>query len=1482
MAEFQYPVVAVGASAGGIEALKTFVECLPGDIRAAFVILQHLAPDYDSQLVSILDRNGKLPCREANSGTVIEPGNIYVLPPNRYLKVLDQGLLVEETSDPRGKRMPIDYFMRSLAETAGPQAVGIVLSGTGSDGTLGLRAIKGKGGLTFVQSPETALYDGMPRAAIEAHHADRVGSIEDICVGVSRFAEQGGGHDGKTFGPADLQSVIAIIKARTGYDFHAYKPGTISRRVRRRLNLLRIERLEEYVALLRSDTNEVERLANDLLINVTSFFRDGTVWDEVVAKVLAPLIENAGDRPVRIWVPACSSGEEPYTLAMLLHEYCERTDRGCDWQIFASDLDEYAIEKGRAGVYPESIAGDVSDERLAKFFVRGANGFQIQKALREKVVFAKQDVLSDPPFSRLDLISCRNLLIYIDKNNQNRLIETFHFALNDNGYLLLGTSDTIPAASRLFKPIASSTRIYARKEGRGVVRVPKVQSNNEKSSDLARPSKRTTIRIADDLGDRVRRSLLERYAPAGVVVDQKGEIEHYTGPVRRFIDTPEGKPTNNLFDLLNASLRARTRKVMRDVSRGKTASDGPAMLRIGGEDRAIRIDCTRLPVEDGDDEQQFLVTFVETGAAGRADGDQTVRAANDGANGAARSATARDRDADDAEEYARQLENELEVMREDLQTTVEELETSNEELKTSHEEAMASNEELQSTNEELETSREEMQSLNEELVTVNHQLEDKVEEVERSTDDLRNLLTSTRLPVLFLDGDLNISSFTSTMSGLIELRDSDIGRPIGDLAMKIDDPDLIETARAVLENLKPIEQEIGTDDGRIFLRRLQPYRTGDERIAGVVATFTDITQQATAARQMAESEERARIVADLGTKALSARTVDQFLNEVCASLRGALDCDFAKVLRLDTKNDRFDLVAGAGWKPGLVGNSHVPNSHQSQAGYTLIQDDITLVEDVEKERRFDAPELLIDHDVKSGISTKIVLGTQNWGAIGLHDRETHKFRQRDCDILRSVANIVSMTLTQLTREEFLTRERLSLSLALGIAKMGVWTFDPKTQDITLDSKLRAITGLSDFVNQPKRADFFSHIHPDDREIVNDRLHETASGGPSFEAEFRFIRPDGEQIWLEGKGEVITTNGGERVMLGVDVDVTARKQAEEQAEFMMRELDHRVKNLLAVILSICRITSKTADDVESFADAFTARLDAMARTHSLLAQSRWHGTNLRTLLQEEVGSQAGGADQVTISGPEVAISPSSAQSLSMLFHELTTNAIKHGALSSPDGHLEVSWKRHDEADEKIELDWIEKGGPSIGEPSRKGFGTKVINRLARSDLGSNIKTRWHETGLHITLALPTHRLNPRGEGDKTERKLSAPISYDVLADMNVLVLDDEWLIAEQHADILSGVGAKVIGPFLTLEEAMKTDIEKVDLAILDFALQDHDVLPLADMLREAGVPIVFISGYGSNMELPRRFSEELTVAKPAGASAMLESAAWIMTNRKRKR
>ena len=681
--------------------------------------------------------------------------------------------------------------------------------------------------------------------------------------------------------------------------------------------------------------------------------------------------------------------------------------------------------------------------------------------------------------------------------------------------------------------------------------------------------------------------------------------------MQAFIETPEGEPKTNIYEVTPGALRTRIREAIRRVEAGKDGELSPNLVRFADRDQATKVDCVSIGSDP--DNPQYLVTFIaveEPRAPVRSD----------------------DREGNDA--YVDHLEAELEILRDDLQTTVEELENSNEEMKATHEEATAANDELQSANEELETSREELQSLNEELVTVNNQLEDKIEELQRTTDDLHNLIASTKLPVLFLGTELSICSYTETIGGLIEVRESDIGRPLSELAFKIDDPRLIEDARSVIENLQPIEAQITGPKEQVLLRRIQPYRTADERIGGVVVTFTDITEQANTAAQLAARERQARIIAELGQAALVERDPLKFMEDTVVSLRQAMDCDYAKVLRLDEDSKTLSLIAGSGWNPGLVGSSKVENGRGSQAGYTLQVEGAVLVTDLEKEERFTGPSLLVDHEVRSGISTKITVGGKPWGVFGLHDRAASHFTLEDLNILRVAADIVALAVMQAQREEHLARERLSLSLALKAAVLGVWTYDITSGEATWNETLREMIGFQDRHAKPRVEEYMRHVHADDRARVEEELQRTISTGAPFDTEFRFVRPDGETVWLMGKGARLVHHG-RHTLIGVNSDITERRLNEEQTEFMMRELDHRVKNLFAIILSIAELTSRSTDNLPAFREAFSSRLHAMARTHTTLAQSRWIGADLAALVEEEAVGH-GSRGQVTLEGPRVSV------------------------------------------------------------------------------------------------------------------------------------------------------------------------------------------------------------------------------------------------------
>ncbi len=838
-------VVGVGASAGGLEAFKRFFRNMPADSGLAFVLVQHLDPTHESLTAELIARCTAMPAVQVERDTAVAGDHIYVIPPNRYLRIENGILRLSTPPEPRGMRMAIDVFLRSLTADQQEKAIGIVLSGTGTDGTLGLKEIKAFGGMAMVQDPKTAEYDGMPRSAITIGGVDYVLSPEKMPEALLQYLRhpyvKGAVQPRPTEHRADeLNSILALLWTRVKFDFSPYRKGTLVRRIERRMSLAHVERMADYLRQLRSDAAEVTALFKDLLIGVTSFFREPKAWQLLEQQVLPPFVAaKTPGSPLRVWVAACATGEEAYSLAMLLIEQLHAAQKTLDIQIFATDVDTDALEFARAGVYPESIAADVPPHCLRRFFTQGDHSYRVSKELREAVTFAEQNLIADPPFSRIDLISCRNLLIYLEPPIQKKIVSLLHFALADGGYLFLGSAETMGQQEDLFETVSKKWRVYRRV---GPTRHDKVQFPVVPAPDVDRRRERPQIPTSPDLGrlaNFAQQLLLERYAPASVVINRKYEILYFCGRTEDYLTQPPGLPTHDLV----ATAREGLQTTLRGAVHRALRENQPLTInaRVKRHNVFQRVQATIEPLKVANEmEGLLLVSFrdepEETAAAPAATQPPSPHAGLD-------------------DSLVPQLEYELKTTREDLQTSIEELETSNEELKSANEEVMSINEELQSTNEELETSKEELQSLNEELTTVNNQLESKVAELEAMNNDLENLLASTNVPTIFLDTQLCIRRFTPpTATRLFKLIPSDVGRPLGDIVQRFTDRELLPDAATVLEKFVPIQKEIQADDGRWYIRQVLPYRTQDNRIEGVVLTFSDVAADAIEeARRYAES-----------------------------------------------------------------------------------------------------------------------------------------------------------------------------------------------------------------------------------------------------------------------------------------------------------------------------------------------------------------------------------------------------------------------------------------------------------------------------------------------------------------------------------------------------------------------------------------------------------------------------------------------------
>ena len=824
-----FPIVGIGASAGGLDAFKKFFTAMPADSGIAFVLIPHLDPTHRSLMVELLAKQTPMSVVEAGDNMPVEANCVYIIPPNRDLSIERGHLQLSKPPERRGLQTAIDFFFRSLAADQQEKAIGIILSGTGSHGTPGLKEIKLVGGMVMVQDPKTADYDQMPQSAIGTGMVDFVLPPEQMPAALVRFVAhpylnsvpQTPAAEGT---PEQLNRILVLLRARTKYDFRHYRKKMLMRRVERRMGLGHIDELADYVEHLRENPDEVAALYKDLLIGVTAFFREPDAFQVLEERVIPELVaRQSEDVPVRVWVPACATGEEAYSIAMLLLERFTQENKPAHIQIFASDLDEQSLDAGRQGIYPDSIAGDVSSERLERFFLKtDEHHYQVTKQLRESIVFAPQNVISDAPFSKLDLISCRNLLIYLEPEIQEKVISLFHFALSNEGFLLLGPSESIGRRTDLFEAVSKKWRVYRRigPKQHDLVDIPIVAAEERR---LKAPYVEPTPRPPMGFAELTQKLLLAGYAPAAVLVNRRFEILYFFGPTSQYLEFPTGEPTKDLMAMMRQGLRTKVRaachKALRDA---EAVTDTNA--RVLREGSYVPCTISVKPISEPREAQGLLlVTFKD-----RPEAEAGLPVPGE---------------ADEESSVVKQLEYDLKTTREDLQATIEELESSNEELKASNEEVMSMNEELQSTNEELETSKEELQSLNEELSTVNNQLQDKLAELEQLNNDITNLLNSTEIATVFLDTDLRIRRFTPATAPLLNLLARDVGRPFRDFAPRFTDDSLTDDARQVLDDLSPVEAEVFAEDGRCYLRRILPYRTVDNRIEGVVVTFFDVTDR---------------------------------------------------------------------------------------------------------------------------------------------------------------------------------------------------------------------------------------------------------------------------------------------------------------------------------------------------------------------------------------------------------------------------------------------------------------------------------------------------------------------------------------------------------------------------------------------------------------------------------------------------------------
>ena len=1272
-------VVGMGASAGGIEAFSQFFDAMPDDSGAAFVVVLHLDPTRESQMAKVLAAHTKMEVVQVQDQMPILPNHVYVIAPDRDLSVMAGVLHLTKPAEKRGHRHPVDVLFRSLAADQGERVIAVVLSGTGSNGTDGLKEVRAAGGLILVQDPQTARFEGMPRSAIAAGMADHIlapGAMPAVLGSYFRneyIAEPFGGEASETDAQPLIDQILTVLRTRTGHNFGSYRRSTLQRRIQRRLGLRNIETLEAYLVELRTDPAEAAILIKDLLINVTSFFRDAEAWRTFSELVIAPLVagrETGG--AIRAWVPGCSTGEEAYTLAMLIAEQATLAGKAFDVKIFATDARDDNLNIARDGVYPIAAITGLDATRQRRFFDASEATYRVKKDLRATVIFAPQNLLRDPPFSHLDLITCRNLLIYLEPEAQQGIIALFHFALEQGGSMMLGNTETLGRHSGVFEPLSKKWRIYRRLGATrlDIVNFPVLRGQQGPARpvpEVHRPALPSSTIPAADLA---RRALLDRFAPAAVLIDASARVVYFHGSTGAYLEQPTGEPSNDLFDMARGGLEVKLRSAVRKAKSEACDVMFEAMLPDAMGQSVVTV--TVSPVS-GPGNGHILISFVPLIA-----GDARIFQVS-------------------AENLSQEaiLRDELAALRYELQNTIEHLETANEELKASNEEATSMNEELQSTNEELETSKEEMQSFNEELHTVNSQLQHNVRELEDSTNDLNNLLAGTETVTLFIDTKLCIKWFTPGTQVLFDFRPSDIGRPLQHFALKFDDGNLLADAERVLQKLQVLETEVSSGTGRWYLRRMLPYRTLDNRIAGVVITFFDVTDSNVA--RAASTEARILTQAIVETAHQPLLVMDDALRVILINPAFEKMFNVTEVAAIGQRV--FDFAKGEWNMPRLR---------------DLLE------------------ALVLDGQPFNGAEVEQAFPGIGLRQLVMNGRKLLREGGRPGLILLAIQDV-----TEERRGELLARR---LAAVVESSQDAIISIDFLGNITSWNTGAESIFGFSasEMIGQP--LDVMND--PSYLPALPDSLAHFRNGGVTLHFERPRVRKDGTVVSVSVTQSPLRDANG--VLLGassIERDITDRRAAEQHRETLVNELNHRVKNSLAVVQAIASQTLRGSLSLADARTAFGARLAAFARAHDLIVSSDWSGTDLTSVIHATIGPHEGETGRFTVSGPFVPLLPQAAVTFSLALHELCTNAAKYGALSVPEGHVSIVWSLTGPVDSaRFVWTWSESGGPSVSDPVHRGFGSSLIERILPMELNGVIRVTYPLSGLVCVLEAP---MPPRG-------------------------------------------------------------------------------------------------------------------------------------------
>jgi two-component system, chemotaxis family, CheB/CheR fusion protein len=1403
-------VVGIGASAGGLAAFKSFLAHTPADTGMAFVLVQHLDPHHKSLLVELLGAQSPIPVVEARDGLMVKANCVFVIPPDATLTIVDGTLRLASPAPDRAHRRPIDTFFASLAADFDERAVAIVLAGVGSDGTAGIKSIKEHGGLTMAQAEFDAIaLQGMPSSAAATGQVDQVVPVEIMAAKLADYhkhlIEVAGKKDGngqRKDVQEHLASVTSLLHARSEHDFSGYKEATLIRRLQRRMQVLNMDTAADYVERLRVDRSEIEALFQELLIGVTQFFRDPEAFEALMAIAIVPIVSAKSEKePIRIWVPGCSTGEEVYSIAILLREAMQTSGRNRDVKIFGTDIDANAVAAARAGRYRMAASG-MSRARFEQWFTRDGDDYCPVPEIRDMCVFSTHSLVKDPPFSRLDLISCRNVLIYLGEELQDRLMRTFHYGLSPGGYLFLGTAESVTRNSRLFTALDKKHRILqCRDTG---ANLPAFQPRRVPAPESPPPPAVQRRHPTDDWIEKAVGRVMQHYAPAYFVIDHNHEITRFSGAeTGPYLEPSQGAANLNLFSIMHKTLRPAVRAAV-----NQALAD---CQRVVNENLSIRID----------GEVRALTLIVEPigGPNETKPGGSCVVAFRDTspltADGSVEAVTT------SSDTSVQALERELRGIKAQLEAATDELQTRIEDMKSTTEEFQAVNEELQSANEELETSKEEMQSINEELQTINGELSSKNELLTRLNSDVQNLLESTQIATVFLDQQLRIKHFTPALTELFPVRDSDRGRPMNHIVSALDYTEILADAEKVQREGVVIERDLALKGGaRSFVMHIRPYRTVKNDIDGVVITFVDITDRKRAEHSMAHfqaivnASDDAIISKDLrgiiqswnaGAHRIFGYTAEEAVGQPAALLipedHADEEPDILQRIGRGETVERYDTVRQHKDRrrlPISLTVSPIRDAAGNVTGAAKIARDITKrkrVEDAlsESETRlrrnaetfsrlveqapfgiyivdsefrlqqvnagaqavFGNVRPLIGHDLADAM--RIVWPEPLASAIidifrhTLTTGEPYVARsltehRHDVDAVESyewqIHRIVLPSgqfgivcyfydATRLRQVEHALRDSEAIrSLSQQAAGAGSWTWDTATGVVTWSAECYTLFGI-DPQTPLLYESWRNAMHPDDREQADAAARQATERRETLSIEYRIVHPQRGERWLTSIGRPpADPENRSGYMTGISLDITQRKEAEHQQALLNRELQHRTKNLLAVVKVIAE---RSLPDGRHAADArpvLVARLHALANTNDLLAKADWHGASIRDVIDRTISMFAG---RSTLDGENIVLSPSAAQGFALVLHELCTNAIKHGAYSTPDGRVMINWSIDTSGEEPtLVFRWSERGGPPVVRPAATSFGTTLLQHAIG---GASPRTDYAPGGLRYSFTAP---------------------------------------------------------------------------------------------------------------------------------------------------